>query len=536
MYRAYRNDNIFFDTESGLEALALTSASLSLAVNSAGTFTFSLAPSNTAYDSFSILSDYVSLYRDDERVFYGRVYSVSKTLETVMSVECEGIFSVLNDSILRPDTYDGTLQSLIEAMLNNHNSQVSEDKWINAGDITVTDAVTYRAYENYTSTMERLQDLIDSYGGYMSVRKEPDGLYFDWLEDITAECGQEINFGENLLDIRQASDASGIVTCVIPLGKETENADGTKARLTIRSVNDNIDYVEDTDAISLFGRIVAVNIWDDVTVPAILKSKAVSWLNENKQQKVVIDVKAVDLSDAGISMERLKPGQKIYVRSQAHGIDRFFIAKDQSLNILDPAQNVMTLGEQVRGLVAAQAAVRRKNAETVETINRNYALNETVKGISDRLDETGQTIIEMQTSIDQTAEQIELKANQSEVDGISGQITEMESRITQNAETIGIYFGEGGKIDSWFTFDENKFKIGKEGSAIHSEQDNESYRFVNESGDILLEINPNGTVSKTVNVNGQVRYLLGSVEQWVTRKGKNIAGVGINLNDVWIGD
>lgn len=536
-YRAFINDNLFYDSYSNDEALALASASISYEVNSAGLFTFTMLPSNNLYDGIALLSDYVKVYRDDELIFYGRVYSQSKDLYTQKTVVCEGIFAVFNDSIVRPFTHNDTLENLLDTLLQNHNSQVSGERQVQLGNIEVSDEITFRAYEKHDTTISRLQDLIDSYGGIMSVRLEDDVLYLDWYEEAQGTASQHINFGENILDITREVNADEIITVLIPLGAEIEQEDGTKKRLDITSVNNGLDYIEADvpNSVEQYPRIVGTYTWDDVTVPAILKSKGQAYLNSKILSKTTINVNAIDLAGLDSTIDSFKIGEFINVKSAAHGINSLFLCTSQNLNLLDASQNTMTLGAEVFGFVGDSVRREQSTSNTIEGINKNYATNEKINDVRDLVGDVRTLVANNTTAIEQNAQEIALKADSTVTDSLGNRLSAVESQVVLDSETLGVYFGSDGRISSWFTFDENKFLIGRQGSAIHSEQDNQSYRFVNENGDILLEINPDGTVSKTVNVSAQVRFVQGDYPQWAMRKGRYIDGKGINLNDVWIG-
>ena len=77
--------------------------------------------------------------------------------------------------------------------------------------------------------------------------------------------------GRILLDLTQQIKGEDVATVVIPLGARMsevdENYQGTDSeeRLTIAGVNDGRDYLEDEEAVALYGRIVKVVIHEDVT-------------------------------------------------------------------------------------------------------------------------------------------------------------------------------------------------------------------------------------------------------------------------------
>ena len=261
MFKAYCNNQIFFNAGISDDALTLAEAKLDLEVGKAGSFTFKIYPTNIGYNYFQKFKSYVSLYREDRLIFSGRVLEEKKGFSNEKTIICEGLLAMLNDSIIRPFSFQGTITEFLTMLINNHNSQVSEDKQFTLGTVTVTDPNNYiaRSREGYNSTMALFDDTVSTLGGYFVVRPENGVLYIDYLEDFTAESGQEVNFGENLLDITKESSGTELITALIPLGAESEETqeDGTviRRKLTIESVNDGNDYLTNTEAIEKYGFI-----------------------------------------------------------------------------------------------------------------------------------------------------------------------------------------------------------------------------------------------------------------------------------------
>lgn len=75
-----------------------------------------------------------------------------------------GEFSFLNDTIVRPYSFQGDVTTLFKKYINNHNSQVNEEKRFIPRNCTVTDPNNYitRANINYPTTKDEMNDkLID---------------------------------------------------------------------------------------------------------------------------------------------------------------------------------------------------------------------------------------------------------------------------------------------------------------------------------------------------------------------------------------
>lgn len=368
-YKALLNNSIFFQTDSN--DLVLTSAKLERTVGTAGSFTFTIPPNNVYYNSFRKIIDFVDVYRDEDLLFSGRVYSITETFDTQLKIVCEGLLAVLNDSILRPVTYQGELHGLVRQIIQNHNSQVESAKQVQVGRLLISNSDCYRAYQNYETSISRLQDLVESYGGWMRIRRENGVNYFDWYEANIDGTTQRINFGENLLDVKQEENADGICTVLIPLGAANDN----NVRIDIKTVNDGLDYIEaSSEYIQKYGYVVASHIWDDVNYPSILKTKAQQYLNACLTPRKIINVTAVDLADAGYDVDAFNVGQKIRVYSAPHDINgEWFDCTTQSLDLLNPAQNKLTLGSEKIGYIKAARSASAEVRSSLERIAATYA-------------------------------------------------------------------------------------------------------------------------------------------------------------------
>ena len=395
-YKAYIDNHIlFFDSSVQDESFLLTAATLNLQFGGSGDFTFIIPKSNQYYDDFYRLTTYVDVYRDDQLLFAGRVYSIKENFDLQREIKCEGILSVLADSIFRPTLYDGSLRGLVDLILASHNSQVEDDKIIVPGIITVPNSDCYRDYKNYETSINRLADLVETFGGYLYVTKEYNShmtsvvdigivdeaivdvgtngsvLTLNWVPDAPSVCDQTIDLKENLLDIKQTVDASEVFTVLIPLGSDDDTEDGN--RITIESVNSGKDYLTAIQAyLDMYGYITQTQVWDDVHVPSILKTKGQEYLSAALTPKTTINLSAVDLANAGYDIESFSIGQKIIVNSEPHGIENVqFTCQKQRLNLLNPAQNTLSLGEAVQGYVQ----VNSKNSASVvlEQAAQKYA-------------------------------------------------------------------------------------------------------------------------------------------------------------------
>lgn len=527
-YRAYHNGDIFFSSSSADNTLKLTSADLNLITGQAGTFTFTVPPDNVAFDTFSKFTSYIDVYRDTDLVFSGRVLEDGKNFTTEQTIMCEGLLAVLNDSVFRPQTINDTLQNLVETLIDSHNSQVGADKQITIGTITVEDEYVYRAYETIETTWSRLADLVESYGGFMQVVKTQGVLYLNWWQEYEQTNTQTIDFGSNILDITQQSSGADIMTVLVPQGAEADNEDGTKSRVGIASVNGGIDYIVNPTAVTEFGLIVGTQIWDDVTQPAILKSKAIDWLNDIARNRVTINLSVVDLSAVDQEIEHFTIGQKVIVTSLPHGINQqTFTVQERMLNLLDPTQNQMSLGQEVVGYVGKTNRALAENIQRIDHITADYVTNDRVNAINELMQS-------YETQILQTSEMVASIASQ--ITTLNDQVTANQTRIEQTANQLSVFVDANGETLTYFILDAQGLWIGNPADPVRLLETNNSIKFVDSTGNtILLEINTGGIVTPTVSATNQIAMLNGSTGEWAIRKGDLINGRH-NLDFVYIGD
>ena len=363
-YKAILNDtDLIFDTTLQDDSILMIDPEVEIEAGTAGSFDFLLPPSHKYFKQLERTKDYIDVYRDNETdpIFSGRVYQIQDAMNGMQAITCEGALAFLSDTVFRPATYQCKLHVLIAAIISNHNDQVENAKKIIIGNITVANSDIYREYLNYETSITRLKDLASTFGGYMMIRKHNGTYYFDWLDDFTTPCTQEIELGSNLIDIKKTINSSSLATAILPLGTKDENGE----RLTIKSVNNNQDCIfADASYIQQYGYILKVQIWEDVTVASILKTKAQNYLQSCLIPKTEIELTSVDLADAGYSVDSFHVGQKIAVTSAPVGLNAvLFSCVRQKLKLLDPAQNQLNLGEVKIGFVQS---VRNNSGESME--------------------------------------------------------------------------------------------------------------------------------------------------------------------------
>ena len=363
-----------------------------------GSASFSVYPNHPYYDKVKKLTTDIIFYRDDEPEFYGRVLYDDEDFSGTKKVFVEGELAFLCDSIQRPKVYHNiSVKAYVQDLIDIHNSQVEERKQFTVGRVTVKDSndSLYR-YSNYEDTRTTFKEkLISRLGGHLVIR-HVDGLrILDYLadEDYYTKNDQGIRFGKNLLDFSKNMDASDLVTCVIPLGAKLDEEDQDPSleaisdqRITIASVNGGVDYVTDDNAVREYGKIYKTVTWDDVSLPENLMKKGEEYLKSVQFEKMVLELKAVDLNLKDDSFQRFEVGNKIQCTSTPNGLDKEFPLTKKKTYITSFKDNTVTLGDETSS-VSYTSSNRQNTAEMEKTIkslpSKSEILQEALRSAQD---------------------------------------------------------------------------------------------------------------------------------------------------------
>ena len=208
-------------------------ASLTTTINKSGSLTFTIAPSNNAYNHIKKIRSIVTVYRDEVALWKGRVLETEKDFYNKLTVTCEGWLSVLMDSVVMPmgdpdNPPEFGLEALFQMLINNHNAQVIEyssgenpvitnsDKVLNVRMHGIPSYVGVFPIGNYETTLDYIQEnLVAEHGGRIWVA---DNNIFWYGDEQIDPSYQSIVFGENLLDLSEHIDASDIYTVLVATG------------------------------------------------------------------------------------------------------------------------------------------------------------------------------------------------------------------------------------------------------------------------------------------------------------------------------
>lgn len=350
MYSIYSDGICIHEDIYSMPEYKVVGAKLTLEENAAGSLTLTIPPQNVGYTTVKRLSSAISVRREGEEIWSGRVVDEKEDFWKRRILTCEGELGYLNDSVQPPAEYTGlTVIGFLNQLLNVHNSKCKEQ--FRLGAVTMTDdGHTYTWRTNYETTMQCVSEkLVGVFGGRVRVRKVDGVRYLDYLAEYPNTNSQIVEFGKNLLDFTKTWDLTELATVVIPRGKKLDKSPikDMDAYTTVESVNGGSIYVA-ADTIAQFGRIEQVVDWPDVSDPAQLLEKAREYLRESQFENLVLEVSMVDLHLMSGSTEPVAILDQLQCRSYLHGMDKVFPVTKIVLPLDHPEQAKYTLGKSER--------------------------------------------------------------------------------------------------------------------------------------------------------------------------------------------
>lgn len=520
-FKVYVDGDIFYHPN--LSRLAILEAQIKEDAENIDSFTLS-APFNHPYlNLVKPMSSVIACKYGNEIIFEGRALDDGSDFHNTHTWVCEGALSYLKDSIQPPFEYKGTLKGLLEYFISIHNEKVEDKKKFTVGVVTVEDNNDYVSYSNseFSVTLDAIKKkLIDTHGGYLKVRYTKNGKFLDYLNDFKTKSLQKVEYGKNLLDVEITRDHMQRVSALIPLGarKKIVDEEGVETesneRVDITGVNEGKNYIYDEDTVNEIGWIWASEVWENVTVPSNLLSKARTRLSNLIQGITSIKLTIVDESETGVNIGSIHAGMYVECVSKPHGIDGTYLCLSRTRDYLKPSGNTITIG--ASGVTLSNITVKNdKNLSALE--DELFSKTEKLDSINDKLTEFDGTV----QDVDALKEQVHNCF--SEITKTSNQIlsivhdtyidkTELESiqkdfqtSITQNSTEIRMDFTavtdeiknnvatNQQLLEEYIRFKGALIELGKIGNAFTAELSNEELAF-KENGQKIAFISNNSLV------------------------------------------
>ncbi len=468
MYQIKCDEYTIFDLR--VEDLIVNNPKAKVEVNTVGECSFTIYNNHPYYDKLHELKSVIEVSDDIGVIFRGRITNDTLDFNNGKKVDVEGAMAYFNDSIIRPfnfpedffenEEYKATTNVVaffLKWLIDQHNSQVQEHQKFKLGNVTVSDPNNYitRSDTDYKKTWEVIKSKLfeSNLGGYLCIRYESDGNYIDYLSEFELTNSQTIEFGMNLLDIKTDRDVSATFSAIIPIGAEIETEAETeeKQKLTIESIadgdiTDDIVKFGDTlyskKAVEQYGWIyapVSETTWDDVTIANNLISNGVAYLNNEAIFSTdTVEISAVDLHFSDAEIQSFRIYRNVKVKSLPHNHDDTYQLTKLDIDLLNPQNTKITVGNSQRSLIDANgkqiAGIAKKN----ETVEKDIQQNKT------QMTELQNRIVEQNTTLVNTCNEIIMSALENYVETsnyeefretVETQLKIMSDEITMNFTT-----------------------------------------------------------------------------------------------------
>lgn len=481
MYKVLCDGNLIFHTQ--MENRRIFSPKLDIATNKTGSFTFTIYPSNPYYQKLYKLKSIIEVYNDDFLMFRGRILDDDSHFHNEKQVVCEGELAFLLDTIQEDITSIKDTQVLLTTIIENHNSQVDETKQFKLGDIQITNEITIDENSKYLNTWEVINgELLNKHGGYIWVRHEEDGNYIDYLKDFDIESNNSIELGKNLLDYSRKVKGSSIATAVIPLGKNG---------LTIKSVNNNVNYLSNEDKVNEYGFICKVVEFSDVVDASELKSKGQAYLDELVNPLVSLEINAIDLANSSNDITSFRLGTYVRVKSLPHNVDTKFLVNKLSIDLTNPKSNKLLLGK-TYSTFTEQSSTKAETQKQITTAIQGLQLESaTHDDINNAIRQTEEIT---SSNISQSADEIYAKVSQDFYlkDDADALIETINTEFTQTNEAFEMKFNQFSaniedvandtdrqfqEINKYIKFIDGSIVLGQEGNNLTLKIENNEIGF-----------------------------------------------------------
>lgn len=416
------------------------------------TLSLTIQPPHPLWDSFSrdtvmLPNREVELFEVETSLvlFRGRVRAVSMEFDGSKKLTCEGTMAYLNDTTVRPyKTYDtdeiecdinapAEANKLFEWFIEQHNAHV-----MNACEkfrIGVNAGANYGKLQRGTgtgpATLKEMRDKLEkACGGLLRVRYDATGSIIDWLPDTgAAEATQRVELGSNLLDLDTQVDGKDIYTAIVPVGKTGKGSDEHKVNVSAETAYVPFgfaiqgDAVVDMAAVEKYGLIEKTMSYD-LDKPQALADKAVADLAAGKLDDS-IEVSAFDLHNLNEQTLPIDFLDRVFVKSEPHGIERYMICSGRTINLTNPAATQFKLGAITATLTKGATSSQESAQESI--VKRVTSLSNATRNIAK---DAATTTIKV-AAVEEKAAAVEKKA-----DAATEKIADVATTATQAAKKV----------------------------------------------------------------------------------------------------
>ena len=414
-------------------------------INTIDEFKFKINPFN---EGFNLIKPYLSRIevlntKSNTIEFKGRVLmpvpSMGSDGVIESTVVCESELAYLHDTNTRHgEFHDISVEDFLKMLINNHNAHTTEDKWFEVGKVEVIDKI-YRFTSYDQTTFESIKDnLLDRLGGEILIRYENNKRYLDYVLQAGKKSSVDIRLSKNLISFTREVDPTQVATRSIGYGAKKENSE---ERIDFKSLNNDKDYIDDEEAIKVYGLIEKTFIYDDVTKPENLLRKVQEKQKEVNRNLVKHQISAVDLYSIGLEIESFDIYNVHRFINPLMGINEELRIVEKTVDINEPQNSKLIIGDKFETLRSFQnkTILNEKNINKVQdTVNStvqvidsvNVTLDKTVTSLNDTIKILNST----NTNVSDINKALETNINATKE--VASKVASLEPAVSSNTERI----------------------------------------------------------------------------------------------------
>ena len=229
MYRITYDGLTIFDPYGDADEV-VSDASMSVEVNASAYLDFTMAMTHPLYDTIRERAGVVTLTWDSTVLFEGIIESIEMDIQGNKSISCVSAMDYLNDTHVRPYstvageadlTAPSSVDGYFQWLIDQHNDHVLDaskmfDVGINQGANLQQNNFIYRSSESEPTTASEITDqILDSLGGYLTMRYEDGRKVLDLYADLHTMNAQIVDFGVNITDFTKTTDTTDQYTAIL---------------------------------------------------------------------------------------------------------------------------------------------------------------------------------------------------------------------------------------------------------------------------------------------------------------------------------
>ena len=256
-------------------------------------------------------------------------------------------------------------------------------RWANG---TVTNTNTGGASMYDTDGWSGLSTLVNVWGGEIDTTIEvgSTGVTARKVDLYSMQGDQDakrrFDFGADIKSVRRKMDDGALYCRITPRGMGEESGEGYGRKITIESVNDGKDYLENEDMVPLAKLPDGNGGWEyptlevenpECTTPQELLDWALSVLEYYTVPKITYTVDVLQLAQEGVDMHGVSLGDAVHIvdRKFGDGLRTSGRVMQTVVNMLDEADMQVTVGSIGNDIADVIAGMETRIATMTDTLN-----------------------------------------------------------------------------------------------------------------------------------------------------------------------